>query len=779
MSPGFDGSGYRQRVLAVLQGRSPLLLDDPFFVVDLEPDAAATASDAELRTHVRAVVAFLQRERNSAKYKTLAAELIGRRADWEGILLDPARRAAAREAALAGRRESDAERYGKVDGYLSTVRERFGGIPRARVDGLRRLAAAAGVPAAEFDARLSRERIIEDGAGGGVEPLPSGVRRQIRDQLAELDRLRGGDRAGTSSLWAFLGVPPGADPARLRAAYDTLGERNARRGHDREMTVTADLLAQVRTRLIDSDPAAYTVGLVADAKEAVRPRVEEHVVLDDGLNPVATEGLVREVLGLGLGLSGEQARSVVLDVARELGAAVTTGAAVDYVICAHCGRPEQGGGSRACRYCGADLYLACPSCGREAEVAAIVCRHCGQNTRQAREVAEALARVRRALAAGHPRAAAEVLAHVRPLMEVGGGAPAAQYREFAARVQAALGAAEAGWRALIEDLAAHRVQAASDGVRWLSNQASDVSGPDGRPVSAVVDELSAQRDVVRRRVAAARALPPDQREAALTAVLRTAADDREALAALAALPLPPVTDLTSTTTDEAIVLRWRASGSGAPVSYKVVRIVEEPSPGGTTRSERSLGITQAVELSDAGVPAGVPVSHEVIATSGGRRAEPVRTSPTIVVRDVSQVRAELVPDGVALSWRLDAARDGVVIDRTIDPSSSVGGPTRRITASGGRYIDPDVQAGVTYRYHVRVEYTQLSGATGRTPGAEVAITVTPRPRPVLDLAVDMDGGGTTLRWSSIPGSTVQVYAAVAGSAAAAAVPPIDSELPGG
>jgi hypothetical protein len=781
VSPGFDGSGYRQRVLAVLQERSPLVLDDPFLVADLDPDAAVSASDADLRAHLKSVIAFLQRERNSAKYKTLAAELIRRREEWEGALLDPARRSAARDTALAGRRASDAERYGKVDGYLSTVRERFGGIPRSRVDGLRRLAAAAGVPAAEFDARLSRERVLDDGAGDGVEPLAAGVRRQIREQLAELDRLRGGDRAGTSSLWAFLGVPPGAEPIRLRAAYEMLGERNARRAHDREMTVTSDLLAQVRTRLIDGDPAAYTAGLVADAKDSVRARVEEHVVLDDGLNPVATEGLVREVLGFGLGLSAEQARSVVLDVARELGAAVTTGAAVDYVVCANCGRPEQAGGSRTCRYCGADLYVACPSCGRETEVAAIVCRHCGQNVRQAREVAEALARVGRALGAGRPREAADVLAGARALVEATGGAPAAQARELAARVQAALGAAEAGWRALTEDVAAHRVEAASDGARWLSTQASDVPGPDGRLPAAVVDELSALRDVVRRRVAAARGLPPDQRESALVAVLRTAADDREALADLAALPLAPVTDLTSTETDDAIVLRWRPSGSTAaePVSYKVVRIVEEPVAGRPAQSERSLGTTRAVELSDAGVPAGVRVWHEVTATSGNRRAEPVRTSPTIVVRDVTALRAEMAHDGVALTWRLDAARDGVVIDRSIDSSSSVGGPTRRISASGGRYIDPDVQAGVTYRYHVRVEYAQVSGAVGRTPGAEVTISVTPRPRPVVDLEAETDGGVTTLRWSSIPGSAVRVYAATAGSAAAAAVPAVDTELPGG
>lgn len=777
MSPGFDGSGYRQRVLATLQRRSPLMIDDPFLVADLDPRVAATGTEEDLRRQLGAVLAFLQRERNSAKYKTLAAELIRRRGEWEGVLLTPALRAAARDKALADRHAGDAERYAKVDGYLATVRERFGGIPRSRVDGLRRLAVAAGVAAAEFDTRLARERVLED-TGGGVEPLAAGLRRQIREQLAELDRLRGGDRAGTASLWAFLGVPPDAGAARLRAAYQMLGDANARRGHDRERTVTADLLAQVRIRLIDADPAGYTAGLVADARDAVRPRVTEHVVLDDGLTPVATEGLVREVLGYGLGLATSQARAIVLEVARELGAAVTTGAAVDYVVCAGCGRPDPADGTRDCRFCGAALYLACPSCGRDTEMAAVVCRHCGHNVRQTRDALDALALVRRALDAGRPREAGEVLGRARQIVAATGGASAARGDELAARVQAALGAAEAGWRALAEDLATHRVEAATGGARWLSAQAADVPGPDGRTAGEVLTELTALQDVVRRRVAAARALPPEQQEAALAAVLRTAADDRDALAALAAVPLAPPTGLTADETDGAIILRWRpsASASAGPVSYRVIRMIE-PFPG--ERIERGLGTTRSTELSDAGAPAGVVVWHEVTTTSGGRRSTPVRTPAMLLMRDVTELRADLTGDAVALTWRLDAARDAVAIERTVDePSSVLGsspvrGPSRRISAAGGRYVDHDVQTGATYRYRVRAEYTDPSGGTARTDGAEVAVTVLARPRPVLDLAAETDHGVTTLHAAIPAGTVVQIYAAAVG----AAVPPVDHEVP--
>ena len=79
MSAAFDGSGYRQRVLAVLRARSPLRIDDPFLVADLDPEGSY--SDADVAARLARVLGFLQRERGSAKYATLATELVRRRAE--------------------------------------------------------------------------------------------------------------------------------------------------------------------------------------------------------------------------------------------------------------------------------------------------------------------------------------------------------------------------------------------------------------------------------------------------------------------------------------------------------------------------------------------------------------------------------------------------------------------------------------------------------------------------------------------------------------------------
>ncbi|MCK9930532.1 zinc ribbon domain-containing protein [Frankia sp. Mgl5] len=758
MSAAFDGSGYRRRVLAPLRARTPVDTADPYLVADLDPLLEHT--DSEVAAQLARVMAFLQRERNSAKYAALATELVRRRGEWEAPLLDGDARARLRHTVLDARRNGDAERLAKVDGYLVTLRDRFGGIPASRVAGLRRLAAAAGVTGAEFDARLGREVIIADGGGAGVEALAPEVRSQIRQRLEDLRVLRGGDRAGTASLWDFLGLPPEAGPDRIRSAWEAVAAGNARRPHDREKTLTADLLAMVRSRLVEGDPAAYTAGLLADVADELRPIVEEHVVLDGELTAVAYEGLVRAALAAGRGLGAEQAKTVILGIARNLGAAVSTGGAVDYVLCPGCGRPEPVGGSRTCRYCDAGLYTTCPGCASLTEAAAVTCRRCGYSLRQVRAAGDALAAVRQALEAGRPREASDGLARVRAAVAAAGSGAgngtAEAADELESLVRAGLGAAEAGWRALAEERSTLRSDAAVERARWLVARAADVPGPDGRPPAEVLGELTAQQAVIRRRVEAARGLPPEQQEAALVAVLATAVDSADALRALAALPLRPPTDLTSVLADDAVLLRWRPSASAGPVTYRVERVAVDPGSGQLTR--RGLGTTSSTELADAGAPPWTPVRHEVTALSGERRSRPVSTAPVIAVRDVADLRAEATPTGVRLTWRPSGPSDTVTIERTVDPDSSVSAPPRRARVTGGSFLDSDVLPGVGYRYRAFVEYTDVDGSAARTSGSRAEFGLLTRPRPVTDLVVGAEDGQVALRWTPRSGAEVRVYA---------------------
>ncbi len=221
--------------------------------------------------------------------------------------------------------------------------------------------------------------------------------------------------------------------------------------------------------------------------------------------------------------------------------------------------------------------------------------------------------------------------------------------------------------------------------------------------------------------------------------------------------LAPPSNLTAREDNGAVLLRWTPPASSGPVAFRVLRVVADPTaPSG--RAERSLGTTGSTELSDAGVPRGVTVWHEVMSTAGGRRSKPVRTPPLVITPDVTDLRALMDGDGVALSWQFDAGYDDVLIERTFDESSPFRGATRRIRASGGGHVDRDVQTGATYRYRVRVSYPDPFGALAHTGGVEVIVTVVVRPRPVLDLEVDSSSGVTILRWTTVPGALVRIYA---------------------
>jgi hypothetical protein len=150
--------------------------------------------------------------------------------------------------------------------------------------------------------------------------------------------------------------------------------------------------------------------------------------------------------------------------------------------------------------------------------------------------------------------------------------------------------------------------------------------------------------------------------------------------------------------------------------------------------------------------------HEVTSMAGGRRSAPVRTPPLVIAPEVSDLRACMDGDGVALSWTLMAGYDDVLVERAFDASSSFHGTTRQARASGGRYVDRYAQTGATYRYRVRVSYPDPLGALAHTPGVDVVIKVIVRPRPVIDLEADTNSGMTTLRWTTVPGALVRIYA---------------------
>ncbi|WP_261562350.1 serine/threonine-protein kinase [Frankia tisae] len=219
-------------------------------------------------------------------------------------------------------------------------------------------------------------------------------------------------------------------------------------------------------------------------------------------------------------------------------------------------------------------------------------------------------------------------------------------------------------------------------------------------------------------------------------------------------------ELTAVEQDGAVLLRWAPSVTPG-ASYRVSRVLEDPSaPNG--RRERGLGITTGTELFDAGAPRGVPHWHEVVAMvtdpSGRLRSTPVRTPTRTLLPPVTALRAGMSGDAVALSWRPMPERDEVMIERTFAETSPLSGAKRRFRGAGGYFLDEDTAPGAVYRYRVWAAGSDGSDALAPSGAAEVVVRVVTRPRPVLDLEARATLGGTVLRWTTVPGAVVRIYA---------------------
>jgi hypothetical protein len=369
----FDGNAYRKAVLRPLLDQAPGALD-PFTVLAVPADED---DQAAIDRRVTEVVAFWRREQNSGRYRDLVTRLLDEREDLTAAVADPARRAVARQAAQASRAAADQERGARLDRMVERlVRSHPGGVPRSRLDRLRAVAARDGIGAAELTARLASVAVIDDTA----EPLPEPEAAQVRSALAAYNQLAVGRGAAARSLFDVVGVEPTAPDEVVRARLDALAARNRQRRHDRLRTVTDELLTLAGRHTAGPGRARYQATMAAEARDRLTPDVEAVLLADDRVGAGEFEHLVREAVALGLDAGA--ARAAVIAVAADLGGAVETGPAVDYLRCPACGTAEvRDGRHRVCRRCGTALYRPCPACGHEVEASAYRCAHCGADLR--------------------------------------------------------------------------------------------------------------------------------------------------------------------------------------------------------------------------------------------------------------------------------------------------------------------------------------------------------------------------------------------------------------
>jgi hypothetical protein len=766
----FDGNAYRKTVLAKLisdfSAADPET-GDPFFLFDLDPQADQATAIARFGD----VVAFWQKERNSVKYKGIAADLVKARARYEAVLTDPARRSAAAARVSAERASVDRERFADLDRLAGQLTTRFGGIPAEKVDQLQLLARRSGTDDQAFADWLGRQQVLAAN-NTEVRPWDPAIRRQIRAQLTELAR-GSAEPATFATLWTWLDLSPHASDAELAERHAERLAENQRSRHDNAKTRTGELLAHVKTRLMaEGGRDGYAASLRADATDLIYQDVAEKALVAGEVSAADYELLVQRVVALGWGISNDDARAAVRTAATSLGASLAIAPAVDYLVCGHCGQPQQAPGSAAdragarCRYCSEALYRSCPNCEHVVEAAAVTCPDCGTSFKAHRELVVRLGRARELLAAGRPVEAGQLLDEART---GAAGLEQSGLAELATRIATALTAAAAEWEAIGHDLAARRIWAAYDRTTRLERTAADLAGPDGSSPGQRRAELGKLKAEIQGQVRDAAALPPEDAETALTRVLNQAVDAPEAAAALAGIPLARPSALV-VTVGEGVTLEWRPSPAPGPISYRVVRVA-------TTRpdqppSRSTIATTSATSLEDAGAPGGTELVYELTALAGRRRSDPVISESVLVTRDISALRAEVSDDGIELRWAALPGGGAVLIERSTvlgggggdggggDGDDAVeSGPRRRIRPTeANRYLDPDVVSGPHYGYRVFVEYRLPGQAPILTEGRTVTVQVPPRPVPVTDLWARTDESRTTLSFATPPDGEVRIYA---------------------
>lgn len=736
--PAFDGNRYRKDVLKPLLDGGRSAVDDPFELFDLD---LAEDDQRVIQARIDEVVTFWRREQSSPRYRNVVTGLIKDKNALAAQVLNPASRTAARERVTAARHHEATARFQHVDDMLQRLNARWGGIPASRVDRLRDAAARAGVTHGEFDARLAGFQVIAD-VSDDVQPPPPTVRTLTRTLLAEFSQLNEETpRRTTRTLYEFLGVEQSAAQPSIAAAHDRIGARNRRRRHDRLRTIVDELLALTTDLLINADARIYAAGLAEDAADAIRPQIETALLLEDRLTAIEFERLLRATVANGIAV--ETSRTLVLRLAREIGVAVETGAAVDYVVCALCNTANPIAGSEArCDQCGAELYRKCPKCAAPVARVAAACKSCHYDLGALRHAEQSIAEAQAALSSGAVNAAAIL---VDQLASWAGDIDAVGVVRQA--VNAARSRAQDDWAKVHTLVSQGRLDDAAVAARGLVQTAHDVPDTTGRLPEDVVALITEDLNRIAASVAETAVLAGPAREDAVLGLASQFPSNAAVLAALRQLPVTAPSGVLAMVAGDVVRVSWKASPSSGDVTYRVSRL--QHGPDGPTA--RSIGSTPDTSVEDAGAPAGSLVSYEVQAMRHGIPSGKVGTRTQLVAFEVSRLVAVEHDGSVELRWTRLTGHSGIWVERTdtTDPTQAA----LRARASDNGWMDTNVVDGHRYSYRVFVEY---GTGTDRTTTRGVTVTAAAfavPPAPIVRFA-DSARGTVAMRVESTSSAVV-------------------------
>lgn len=297
---------------------------------------------------------------------------------------------------------------------------------------------------------------------------------------------------------------------------------------------------------------------------------------------------------------------------------------------------------------------------------------------------------------------------------------------------ASAGESEPGWhddyRAATRDLRLRHALAILDGQPGLTDEWRERR-----------EELTAQLSALDAELARCGALESTDVEAAVTGYqrIREKLADREVETAIERCRPAAPGSATATVNAGRVVLSWRPSTATAGrIGYRVTR-------GSTVVCE-----TGGLDAVDEDPPGGTALTYQVhTLRDGNPSARPARTGTVTVLREVLDLELRGEPDSISGRWRLPAGASGAVVSRD-------GQPVRDVRSS--TFVDRDVRPGRSYDYVVSTTYRLTDGTTARSDGTHASARCQEVPRPVTDLAAELDGDEVTARWTPPPRGDVEV-----------------------
>jgi len=247
--------------------------------------------------------------------KAACAQLLARLPEIERALLDPAARKQARESARRLRSSARTERLEAFHEDLAMVlaggRESITAPERDHL--VKEHSNAEGPTAAELSALITVPVVAEaPRAAAAVAALPPYEARDIQKNLAVL---------GKADLYDFLGLPPAAAAAKIKARREELsGIWNRKARATPEKSAAQALLGKVATLLLDPAKRASYAATLRAARFAPLQQSLKLALLDGHLSASEHANLLARARRLGL--STEDAENAILAAAAAAGARV-------------------------------------------------------------------------------------------------------------------------------------------------------------------------------------------------------------------------------------------------------------------------------------------------------------------------------------------------------------------------------------------------------------------------------------------------------------------------